>query len=403
MNHTIDQSIPSQYRREIQLLLLCGKRSLDRKTTEQIKLLSNEDIDWPYLVKIASLHKLQFLLYMNLKIVCPEAVTHPILKQLEMKYRQNVAHCLLISRQLFEIIDFLDDHGIQAMPFKGPVLSELAYGDSTLRPIGDLDLLVDRKNALKSIDLFSDQGFRTEVDLDHEQFSAYAAKKNSMAMYNPEVDLTLDLHWEMTGNYSFKPLMLGPMKQDLFRVTMAGKTVPQPSVETLLVYLCLHGTRDCWKDMESVCSISSLISGHDNWDWARVIRIADRLRCKRMVMLGLVLARDLFDNELPPTILKAVADDPVVLNLASEVCKYFFETIEPEMIEKRKSKFAPFHFRARERWSEKLRYTKHLLLSATAQEWKRFPVPARLSFLHTLLRPLRLSMTLFSRAFGGQR
>jgi len=388
--------------REIQLLLLCAKRSLDRETGEQVKLLSNEDIDWSYLVKMASLHSLQFLLYRSLKTACPEAVNHPVLKQLETQYRRNVAYSLLITRQLFEVIDFLDDHGIQAMPFKGPVLSELAYGDLTLRPMGDLDFLIDRQNAFKSMDLFIDQGFRTEVDLDHGQFSAYAAKKNSMAMYNPDSDLTLDLHWEMSGNYSFEPLVLGRMKQDLFQMTMAGKTVPQPRVEMLLVYLCLHGTRDCWKDMESVSSISGLISGHDNWDWTRVNWIADHLRCKRMVLLGLVLARDLFDTELRPTILKAVAGDPVVSNLASEVCKHLFETSEPEMVEKRKSKFSSFHFRARDRWPEKLRYTKHLLLGATAQEWNRFPLPAGLFFLYTFLRPLRLFMTFFSRAVRRQ-
>jgi hypothetical protein len=403
MNLALHKTIPSQNRREIQLLLLCARGRLDTAAAEQIKLLSNEDIDWHYLVKVASLHKLQFLLYRSLKIACPQAVTCPILKQLETLYLRNVAHSLRITRQLFEVIDFLDDHGIQTMPFKGPVLSELAYGDLTLRPIGDLDLLVDRHNAFKSIDLFIGRGFRAEIDLDYEQFRAYAAKKNSMAMYSPDSDLSLDLHWEMSGNYSFEPLVLGRLKQDLFQMTMAGKTVPQPRVETLLVYLCLHGTRDCWKDLESVSGISGLIAGHGSWDWTRVNRIADRLRCMRMVLLGLVLAHDLFDTELPPTILKAVADDPVVLNLASEVCKYLFETSEPEMVENRKSKFSSFHFRVRDRWPEKLRYTRHLLLSATAQEWNRFPLPAGLSFLHTLLRPLRLSMTFFSRALAGNR
>ena len=403
MNPALHQSIPSQNEREIRLLLLCAGRSLGRETAEQIKSLSNADIDWRYLLKIASLHKLQFLLYQSLKNVCPESVPDGILKQLETRYLRNVAYSLRITRQLFEIIDFLDDHGIQAMPFKGPVLSELAYGDLTLRPIGDLDLLVDRQNAFKSVGLFIDQGFRTELDLDHKQFRAYAAKKNSVAMYDPDSDLTLDLHWEMSGNYSFEPLVLGRMKQDLFRMAMAGKAVPQPRVETLLVYLCLHGTRDCWKDMESVSSIAGLIAGHDNWDWTRVDRMANRMRCKRMVLLGLVLARDLFDTKLPATILKAVADNPVVLNLASDVGKYLFESSESEMVENRKSKFSSFHFRARDRWPEKLRYARHLLLSATAQEWTRFPLPAGLSFLHLLLRPLRLSLTLFSRAMAGNR
>ena len=402
MNPTLHKSIPSKNRREIRLLLLCAGRSLDRETAEQIKSLSTEDIDWHYLVKMASLHKLQFLVYRSLNIACPEAVNHPTLKQLGTHYKRNVAYSLRMTRQLFEIIDLLDDHGIQAMPFKGPVLSELAYGDLTLRPIGDLDLLVDRQNAFKSIDLFIDQGFRTEIDLDHKQFRAYAAKKNSMAMVNPDSDLTLDLHWAMTGKWSYEPVVLDRMNKDLFPVTLAGRTVLQPRLETLLVYLISHSTQECWKDMEAVSSIAGLIAGHDHWDWTRVDRMADRMRCKRMVLLGLVLARDLFDTELPATILKAVADNPVVINLAADVCKYLFETSEPEMVENRKSKFSTFQFRARDRWSEKLRYSRYLLLNATVQDWNRFPLPARLSFLHTFLRPLRLSMTFFSRAMGGK-
>ncbi len=149
MNPALHQSIPSQNEREIRLLLLCAGRSLGRETAEQIKSLSNADIDWHYLLKIASLHKLQFLLYQSLKNVCPESVPDGILKQLETRYLRNVAYSLRITRQLFEIIDFLDDHGIQSMPFKGPVLSELAYGDLTLRPselvrLLDLDLTEGR-------------------------------------------------------------------------------------------------------------------------------------------------------------------------------------------------------------------------------------------------------------------
>ena len=110
MNPALHQLIPSQNRREIRLLLLCAGRSLERETAEQIKSLSTEDIEWHYLVKMASLHKLQFLLFRSLKITCPESVPDGILKQLETQYKRNVAYSLRITRQLFEIIDSLDDH-----------------------------------------------------------------------------------------------------------------------------------------------------------------------------------------------------------------------------------------------------------------------------------------------------
>jgi len=380
--------------------LLCARRSLEPESVKQIRLLSTEDIDWDCLVNKACAHKLQFLLYRCLKSACSESLNHPALVQLDRLYLRNVAYSLRITRQFFEIMDLLGDHGIQAMPFKGPVLSELAYGDHTLRPIGDLDLLVDRQKAFRSLELLIDQGFRTELALDFEQFWAYSAKKNGMALYHPGSDLTLDLHWEMTGNYAFEPLVLSRMSLDMFQMDLAGRTLPQPCLETLLIYLCLCGTRDCWKDLESVSAVSGLIAGHHNWDWLKVQRIADRLSCRRMASLGLLLAFHLFDSNLPSTVLNTAADDPIVSNLASEVCQYLLAADESEAVANRKSKFSTFHIRARDRWPEKLRYCKHLLLNATDQEWRSFPLPAGLSFLHTLLRPLRLSMTFLSRTIG---
>ena len=41
-------------------------------------------------------------------------------------------------------------HDIEALAFKGPTLSQMAYGDITLRQYSDLDILVDEKEIFKA-------------------------------------------------------------------------------------------------------------------------------------------------------------------------------------------------------------------------------------------------------------
>ena len=374
------------------LLLLCARGSLDGDAIERIQSISKEDIDWKYLVETAIAHNVHCLLYKSLETASPETVKKPVFQELRSRFQDNEIRNLFFAGKLLALLKLFREHGIRAIPFKGPVLAEMVYGDFALREFGDLDVQVDRRDVLRTLDLLAGQGFRPEIDLDREQFSAYVAKKNGMLMTRT-TGLMVDLHWEMSGNYTFDPLVLDEIENDLVWTTLAGHRVQHPGRESLLVYLCLYGTRNCWKDIESLSSIASLIESRDQWNWVRALDLADRMRCRRMLLLTLTLVHDLFETRLPKNVLSLIQKDSAIPDLALQVCRLLFEDREPWP--KHVSKFSLFHFRVRDRWSEKIRYGKHLVFGATARDWLCFPVPGKLSFLHGLARPVRLVTVLF--------
>lgn len=390
--HLFYQSIPPERCREIELLLLCARGSLDSAAIEKIKSIIKETIDWEYLVETAYVHKVHLLLYQSLKNACQESVPNDALVKLEHEYTTNSMRSLLITGKLVSILKLLKDNNIPAIPFKGPVLAEMAYGDLALRQFGDLDILVNKENALNAIKIFEDHGLRLDINLNKKQLSAYAAKKNSIGLISSISGLAVDLHWEMSGSYTYYTLLLDSIKNNFVHVTIAGKKVLQPCTEDLLVYLCLNGARDCWQDMESLSSIAGLIQSHDGLDWIKVRHLSERMRCQRILHLGLFLVCDLFDVILPEDIMKLVKKDSALPRLALMVYNNLFSKYNGSSEFEINPKFSIFHFRVRDRWSEKIRYGKHLVFDATAQEWKRFPVPAKLSFIHSILRPARLCM-----------
>ena len=401
MNRISNQTVPTAYQNELKLLFLCAGPYPDARAVEEIKAILEKELDWEYLVNAAVFHKVHLLLSQCLETICPEAVKQTALEKLRFETKSNAARSLLFVNKLLAILDLLGRHHIQAIPFKGPVLAERVYGDAGLRQSVDLDILVDKKDAFKAMRLFENQGFFPEIVLDEKQFPAYVAQKNSIAMAIPESILAVDLHWEMSGNYVFEPLVLNRIKNDLAPVSFAGKTVLQPNKELLLVYLCLHGTRDCWKDLESLSSIAALIQSHEKWDWNRVMALADRLHCRRMLRLTLMLVFDLFHVNLPQTVLAFVENDPAVSPLANAVCKTLFDPDRLNSVSEPKTKFSFFHLKVRDTLRDRIRYIRHLFFGATVQEWRYFPLPGRLSFLYGLLRPVRLAVAFFLEVVRG--
>ena len=73
---------------------------------------------------------------------------------------ENSLHNLFMTGELFKLLDLFGAHGIGAIPYKGPTLAALAYGNLALREFDDLDLLLPERDIPRARDLLIAQGFR---------------------------------------------------------------------------------------------------------------------------------------------------------------------------------------------------------------------------------------------------
>jgi hypothetical protein len=112
---------------EIKLLLCCARTKVDSKTAAQIKTLVEQEINWNYLLEIASAHEVIALLYYNLNIICPEVVPPAILNQLKNYFQTTAQKNLLITAELLKILNLFKTNNIVAIPFKGATLAAFIY------------------------------------------------------------------------------------------------------------------------------------------------------------------------------------------------------------------------------------------------------------------------------------
>ena len=375
---------------EIELLLCCARTHLDSDTIKKIDSLVQREIDWEFLVQSALIHRVMPLLYRSLKTTCPRSVPRDHMDRLRICFLNNAGRNLAHTTRLLELIEIFEDHQITAIPFKGPVLAESAYGDLTLRQFADLDILIYRDDVLNAYQLLLSKGYRPEVSLNAEQIKKYSKTEYSLAAADRDSKVVVELHWEVTGRYTGYSFDLDYLENRLETATLSGKKIRQFSAEDLLVYLCIHGSKDSWNNLDSICCVAELIRSCVDIKWNRVEHLAEIIHCRRMLHLGLFLSNSLLDAELPDRNLKKIETDPVIKKMSANIAKTLFVQPDRSNTSRISSDFSMFHLDLKDRTQDKLRHVLNLIFLPSRQDWRYFSLPTNLSFLYYPLRPVRL-------------
>jgi hypothetical protein len=388
-----DNSAPAAGTRpEAELLLCCARTRLDPESAGRIRTLVREPIDWHYLTRAASTHGVMPLLYWHLNAVCPEAVPGAILEQLRRHFHVNTFHNQFLTRELLKLLRLFGAHGIPAVPYKGPALAAAAYGDLAFRQFGDLDILIYKQDLLRAKDLLTAQGY--QLELSDEEEATFLRDRYHYHFVRDAGRLHVEIHWAFTRRYWSFPVDPKRLWERLEPVPLAGATVLSFHPEDLLLILCVHGAKHYWERLAWICDVAELVRVHQGMDWGRVMEQAVRLRSARILSLGLLLARDLVGATLPEKVLRGIQADPVVASLVTQVRGHLFSEAEGEHPHPH-----GFYPRLRERLPDRMRHLRYYYLhqllpqaiTPNAKDRAFLALPASLSFLYYLLRPIRLA------------
>lgn len=374
-------------RPELELLLCCVQLAPGAASRARLASLLQAGLHWEQVRQLARSHGVMPLLYQGLSRAGPQAVPAAVLQQLEGDFCLNVARNLSLVGRLIATLDFLAEHGIPAIPYKGPVLAAQAYGDYALRQFDDLDILVHEEDATRARDLLVAQGFRCEPNISQAREAAYLRDYGEYQLVGADGLLIVELHWRLTESYFAVPLATAEAWERLQPVTLADRALRTLAPEDLLLILCVHSSKHCWHRLAWVSDVARLIAAYPALDWAWVMEQASRARCTRMLWLGLLLACDLLDAPVPEAVRHEARADEVARAQALQVREWIASEVQPDPAGWPALRF---HLQIRETWSDRLRLATRLLFTPTPGDWDWVHLPAALSPLYYLLRPIRL-------------
>ena len=311
-------------RSEVVLLLDCSRTNLDPVVSDRIKRLAQSGLDWQYLVDLASWHGVLPLLCYNLNRACADAVPPALLQEMQARFRMNSARNLFLAGELLKILQFLQNNGISAVAFKGPLLAAMAYGNPALRQFYDLDVLVKEKDFPAAKDLFLAHGYRPWRELTAIEETRHFRSNHAYTLVRSVDGLSLDLHWRITQERYAFALDVESLWNRLTRTSFCGRDVFSLSPEDSLLVLCVHGSKHCWERLAWICDVAEVIRANTGLNWNEIMSRAEALNIEKVVILGLKLANEVIGARMPENVLAKIREHRSVRLVTRLVRKRLF-------------------------------------------------------------------------------
>jgi hypothetical protein len=371
---------------EDQLLLCCARTTAKPDVVVRLRELAARDVDWEYLFLIARRHAVLPLLYLQLERHASDLVPHEYLLKLKKHYLENSARNTLLTAELCWLISLFAESGIEAVPYKGPLLALFAYDNLALRRFVDLDVIVKKTDVVKAREILLAEGYSPAKSLSLSQQELLLRTQHNMQFSRDNRRLIIELHWEVAPHLFASSVSADHLWRNLVTAELNGNKVKALSAEDLLFSLCVHGSRHLWERLSWICDVAELISRH-RFDWPALLERADKSNTDRMFLLGLFLAQELLHTPLPAEVKQRCDSDKQLESLATSVIEHLFNGTTHVPATSRE--IFKYNIAVRKSLGARARYLVHMF-RPTDSDLQARSFPPGLSFAYYLMRPFRL-------------
>lgn len=350
---------PSSALRPERELMLCAARTrLTPPYVARIHQLAQQDLDWAGLYREVVMHQVHLAVYASLSETLGTALPADIAEAYKKRVLFHLKYNILLTNELTHVLDLLLSHGVRVLPFKGPVLGQVAYGNSAQRPFGDLDLLIAPEDFKTAERLLLTHGYGTRLSLGTLRKRLFLHLESGYCFSHEKYGFEVDLHTRIAApRYSYALDFEGLWDRSQ-EITLGNTSVRAPGAPDLVNILCWHGVKHQWAILKSVCDVAEMVEATPDLDWDIVRWQAQSLHATGILHVGLTLAHDLLGAELPREVRREMTSDLHAGTLANRLAESLLacKTTSASYFERHQ-----FQLRMRETIASKIRYASTTL------------------------------------------
>jgi hypothetical protein len=341
------------------------------------------DLDWDHFLFLAESHQLlpavHARLHTNRDRVPPQTWA-----AVEASQQATLRKSLWLTREMLAVLDLLRARDVSAIPWKGPVLAEQAYGSVSLRAFSDLDIFIRRDEWQPAKAALHRAGYAPELRLTPRQEQAWVADSYEMAFGRGELRNLIELQWAVAPRFYSFHVSVEELFQRAQPTQLFGATITALAREDHFLMVAVHGARHLWKQLRW---LSDLAHASAHTHWPTVLARSRAWRVERMLRVGMRLAVELLDVNWPEEVRSWLAEDAGAGPLAAALGRLVLFGPQPAP-----DSLAYFRWiaRLREQPADRFRLFWRLALTPSTGEWNSLRLPDALFPAYRIVRIFRL-------------
>lgn len=248
------------------------------------------------------------LVYHNL---AANGVQDPILGRLRGIHRRAWVNNQLQFAACARLLRIFHAAGIKTLVLKGAAVVTQFYPDHGARPMGDVDVLVPKRQAQAALDLLTEHGWRPTRMPRSRMTPTFTSVRHAQNFAGPDGN-NLDLHWHIFIDH------LDEETDALLWEAAIPHSVQQVATRRLnptdqLLHVCVHGMsllltpRVGW----IADAVMILRRAHATVDWTRLVELATRSYNTLYLRAAFGYLRGSFTAPIPDHVLAALTAAPV--------------------------------------------------------------------------------------------
>jgi hypothetical protein len=166
---------------------------------------------------------------------------------------------------------------------------------------------------------------------------------------------------------------------------------------------CINAAKDDWASLGQIFEIGQIASNY-NIEWTDLFEQAQTVGCKRIVLLGLSLAAQVFAAPIPVVATETLKNDRSLKQLSAEIAA---QLIQPTEASSKMMHADRLRARSREWLRERLPHYRRILghlLMPNEKDREVLSLPLLLTPLYFVIRPIRLIHKYTSKAiYSGKK
>lgn len=306
--------------------------------------------------------------------------------------QHHAVRAMRLTWELCDIIRELTAQGVAVVSYKGPLLAQMLYDDTTLRQFTDLDLMVAPSDVPRALEILATRGYQRLLNPSPQHEARFIAQdcEYSLVQAAPDQNGTsprcLDLHWAFTPRFFVARPDVAVMWRRLSPIRLEGQEILTFDAADTLLMLALNASKDFWGRLLAWHDMATLLRQTPAMDWARLWRESTAWHCQRILAVSLLLVHRFCGVSLPEQVLRQMAQDAALPHLAENVVKKInVAAAHPRTIQ-------DFLLPARvlPDWRTQALYYARLGLQPSLEDWEFIALPERWTALYYLTRPVRL-------------